>query len=141
MSSVIPTSLREAVAERAKQRCEYCWMPQFATLHKHEPDHIIPRQHGGETNLENLALACFRCNRYKGPNVGSFDPETGDLVAFYHPRQQTWTQHFVLEDNGYVKSLSGVGRVTVKILRINDDERIQERQRLIMAGHYSIEKT
>ncbi|MGE0683500.1 MAG: HNH endonuclease [Candidatus Binatia bacterium] len=30
----------------------------------------MPRRHGGETHERNLALACLRCNRYKGPNVG-----------------------------------------------------------------------
>jgi hypothetical protein len=32
-------------------------------------DHIIARQHGGATELENLALACIHCNRFKGPNM------------------------------------------------------------------------
>lgn len=77
MSSDVPASLRQLIAKRASYRCEYCLLPQAATLYQHEPDHIVPRQHGGETHENNLALACLRCNRYKGPNVGSFDPLTG----------------------------------------------------------------
>ena len=29
-------------------------------------EHIVPRHHGGEDQLENLALACARCNGQKG---------------------------------------------------------------------------
>jgi 5-methylcytosine-specific restriction endonuclease McrA len=89
MSGNIPASLRQLVTERAKGKCEYCLTPQSASAFEHEPDHIIPTQHGGKTKADNLALACLRCNRRKGPNVGSFDPETGALVPFYNPRSQT----------------------------------------------------
>ena len=78
----IPVALRRLVFERAAGRCEYCLLPQAVVVYRHEPDHIIPRQHGGQTEADNLALACTRCNRYKGPNVGSFDPQTGALVPF-----------------------------------------------------------
>jgi len=39
-------------------------------------DHIIARQHGGKAELENLALSCIHCNRFKGPNVAGVDPDT-----------------------------------------------------------------
>lgn len=133
MPSGISTALRRLVTERAEHRCEYCLLPEHAALHKHEPDHILPFQHGGETDAENLALACMRCNRYKGPNVGSFDPETGKLVPFFHPRKQLWSEHFVLHQ-GIIHPLTPEARVTVKIFRINNEERISERQALISAG-------
>ena len=56
--------MRQAVAERAAYHCEYCGLPQKFALHAHEPDHIVPHQHGGESQLQNLAWACLRCNRY-----------------------------------------------------------------------------
>jgi hypothetical protein len=96
MSADISSSLRKLVRERAKNKCEYCLLPQSARVFEHEPDHIIPIQHGGNTSAENLALACLRCNRRKGPNVGSFDPVTGALVTFYNPRTQKWKDHFQL---------------------------------------------
>lgn len=49
MSSDVSDSLRQVVAERAAYRCEYCLFPQSAALHKYEVDHIVPNQHGGET--------------------------------------------------------------------------------------------
>lgn len=137
MTSDIPTELRQLVAERAANCCEYCLMPQVAVLHKHEPDHIIPTQHGGETDEQNLALSCMRCNRYKGPNVGSFDPITGALVPFFNPRKESWIDHFTLE-NGMIIPQPAQARVTIKIFRINDEIRIEERIKLVEAGLYPI---
>jgi hypothetical protein len=74
MRSEIPDNLRHLIVERAGNRCEYCLLPQWAAWHTHEPDHIIATQHGGETEENNLALACKRCNRNKGPNIGSLVP-------------------------------------------------------------------
>jgi len=131
----VSESLRRFVTARAEARWEYCLLPQAAALHTHEPDHIIPRQHGGSTDAGNLALACFRCNRYKGPNPGSLDPLTGERVRFYNPREQRWTEHFRLED-GVIEPLTPQGRVTAIILRLNDDARVTERRALIAAGLY-----
>jgi len=128
--------LRALVAERAEYRCEYCLFPQDAAFHKHEPDHIVPLQHGGMTNQENLALACWRCNRNKGPNVGSFDPVTNLLTPFFDPRKQKWTEHFVLE-GVFIQPLTPEGRVTTKIFRFNDAERMIERKKLLRVNLYS----
>jgi len=84
-------------SEHANYNCEYCRLPQSAAFHKHEPDHIIPLQHGGETENNNLALACMHCNRYKGPNVAFYDPTTGKLVPLFNPRIQNWENHFELK--------------------------------------------
>ena len=86
MTSHLSIHLRQFVFERANSRCEYCLFPQAFSVHRHEPDHIMPLQHGGTTDENNLALACLRCNRNKGPNVGSFDPLTGLLTPFFNPR-------------------------------------------------------
>lgn len=133
MAGDISADLRDLIQRRAQDRCEYCLLPQRATLHKHEPDHIIPRQHGGTSESENLALACLRCNRFKGPNIGSFDPLTALLTPFFHPRRQVWSDHFLLE-RGVLHPLTPEARVTVVILRLNDPERVAERQQLYRAG-------
>ncbi len=135
MSSSIPSVLRQLVIKRAVDTCEYCQLPQSMTLHKHEPDHIVPIQHGGETTAENLSLSCMRCNRFKGPNVGSFDPQTGQLVAFFNPRKHNWREHFKLA-GPYIQPLTAEGRVTAKILRFNDNDRVDEREELIEIGMY-----
>ena len=135
MASEVPVRVRRLVAERAAYRCEYCLLPQAAALHQHEPDHIVPRQHGGETHESNLALACLRCNRYKGPNVGSFDSPTGMLVALFDPRTQQWTSHFAW-NGAIIRPLTPEARVTVRLLRLNDADRVEERQRLTDTGLY-----
>lgn len=131
----VSSELRRLVADRAGRRCEYCLLTEGTAFHRHEPDHIIPHQHGSETHPDNLALACLRCNRLKGPNVGSFDPLTGQLVPFFNPREQDWRDHFSYAE-GMIIPLSAEGRVTAKLLRFNDDERIAERRLLADLGSY-----
>lgn len=131
----VPDSLRQLVAKRAGDRCEYCLFPQSVALHKHEVDHIVPLQHGGETNESNLALACIRCNRYKGPNIGSIDSETGKLISFFNPRVHNWAEHFKLE-GAIIQPLTAEARVTVRILGMNDEDRVMERQYLLKVGLY-----
>ncbi len=135
----LPERIRQEVASRAGYRCEYCALPQAYSLHAHEPDHIVSRQHGGSDNFQNLAWACFRCNRYKGPNVGSFDPATGALVPFFNPRTQEWAAHFAWEGT-QIHPQTAEGRVTVNILRLNDADRLRERQLLIAAGLFFSEQ-
>ena len=135
MADAISVALRQLVIERAAGHCEYCLLSQQVAAHKHEPDHIIPRQHDGETTSNNLALACARCNRFKGYNIGSYDPDSGALVPFYHPRLQEWSAHFQLE-GPIIQPLTPEGRVTVKMLHFNDADRIEERQRLIEVELY-----
>ncbi|GAK58815.1 HNH endonuclease [Candidatus Vecturithrix granuli] len=65
MSVYISAELRRVVHKRAEGRCEYCLMPEFATFAAHEIDHIIAQKHGGQTTLENLALACILCNKLR----------------------------------------------------------------------------
>ena len=69
-------------------------MPRSGYLHALQIDHILTRQHGGETNLENLALACVHCNQRKGPNIAGRDPVTGEVVRLFHPRQDLWEGSF-----------------------------------------------
>ncbi|MGA2120023.1 MAG: HNH endonuclease signature motif containing protein [Bryobacteraceae bacterium] len=66
----------EAVRQRARNRCEYCHLPQEAFRRGFHIEHIVARQHGGSTSLSNLALACWNCNRKKGPNLSGIDPAT-----------------------------------------------------------------
>ena len=130
MATYVSAALRRFVIERANEQCEYCLLPREFAPYPHEPDHIVPTQHDGATDEKNLALACFYCNRHKGPNVGSFDPATGELTPFFHPCKHRWVEHFVLR-GGEMIALTAEARVTIKILRLNDPERVAERRRLL----------
>ena len=69
------------VRSRAHGLCEYCHLPQqFSELRFHV-EHIIPRQHGGTDDAENLALACPDCNLVKGPNLTGIESGTQRVGA------------------------------------------------------------
>jgi hypothetical protein len=131
----VPAELRRTVLKRAGGHCEYCLFPQAFAFLTFEVEHIVAAKHGGLTLADNLALACSYCNRYKGSDPGSFDPETGQLVPFYHPRRQQWADHFRIE-GAQIVPLTAEGRVTVAILQFNNHDRILERQQLLDAGAY-----
>ena len=122
---------REAVAERARHRCEYCRLPEFADPHQaFHLEHIVPRQHGGDDMLENLAWSCSRCNRRKGTNLATIDASSGELVVLFHPRTQAWDEHFVFSE-ARIFGLTAIGRVTVRLLDMNAHHRVQLRRELI----------
>jgi HNH endonuclease len=125
----IPVALRRLVEERANYKCEYCLLPAGVSFFSHEIDHIIAQKHGGVTDADNLALTCWRCNRYKGTDLGSFDPETGVFSFLFNPRSQQWTEHFTFLEVHLV-GLSPSARTTISLLQMNNDERLAERRRL-----------
>ena len=127
--SYIPAALRRLVEERAKYQCEYCLLPAKVAFFAHEIDHIIAQKHRGETNADNLALTCWRCNRYKGSDFGSFDPETRNFSFLFNPRNQEWKSHFIFSEV-LIVGLTPEGRTTVKLLQMNSEERLAERQKL-----------
>ncbi len=96
-------------------------------------EHIIARQHAGPTALENLAWACHRCNRHKGTNLTGLDPESRKIVLLFHPRQNVWAEHFVV-DGARLRGLSACGRATVWLLQMNTERRLERRVELIRRG-------
>jgi len=125
----ISASLRRSVEERANYCCEYCLLPANVAFFSHEIDHIIAQKHGGITEENNLALTCWRCNRHKGSDLGSFDPETGEFSFLFNPRTQQWIEHFTREEL-IILGLTPEGRTTLKLLQMNTPEWLTERQRL-----------
>lgn len=131
----ISTAQRQRISRRAGRRCEYCLLREKQAVKKHEPDHIVPLKHGGLDDDSNLAWACFQCNRYKGSEVGAFDPQTGELVALFNPRSQRWEEHFAVRE-GEIIALSSAGRVTILVLQLNRPTRVAVRRLLMQAGLY-----
>ncbi|MBY0503924.1 MAG: HNH endonuclease [Bryobacteraceae bacterium] len=91
----------------------------------HQLDHIVSRKHGGAPTEDNLALACVACNRHKGSDIAALN-EAGHPVRLFHPRRQTWDEHFRF-DRAVLQPLSDAGEATIRILRLNDPWRIAER--------------
>src|SRR5205823_1139147 len=121
------------VHDRARGTCEYCLLPEAFTLAAHEVDHVVAQKHGGLTEADNLALSCTLCNRHKGSDIASIDPETMALAPLFHPRRQRWADHFRL-DGANLLALTATGRVTVRLLRLNQQERVLERELILAAG-------
>ncbi len=58
----------------------------------------------------------------------------------FHPRNQSWKTHFVLNADGSLAGLTPEGRSTIFVLRMNAVNRIAQRQKLILLGRYPCEK-
>ena len=129
----IPIQLRDLVIARAGGACEYCHIPAFLVFVPHEFDHIVAEKHGGQTVAGNLAYSCAVCNRYKGTDLSSIDPETERLEPLFHPRRQVWSDHFDLI-NTMIVPKTPTGRVTAQLFRFNHSTRVEERRLLIEAG-------
>jgi hypothetical protein len=133
----ISAALRREVRERARECCEYCLIAESQVFFPHEPDHLIARKHGGKTVSENLALACFDCNRFKGADIASIDVVTSQLVQLFNPRVHLWSEHFRLQV-GEIIPLTAIGRVTAHILQLNIAARVEVRERLARIGKYPL---
>jgi len=124
-------ALRSAVRARAGDRCEYCRIRQgelpFAQFHL---EHVVARQHGGSDELDNLAYACQQCNLFKGPNLSSIDPATGEPAWIFNPRQQLWEEHFVMQ-GALIVGTTPTGRATARLLQMNSRDRVALRKRLL----------
>jgi HNH endonuclease len=131
------TTLRDFVRQRAGNRCEYCRLHQRHTpVFTFHIEHIRAKQHGGTDDPLNLALACNRCNRAKGPNLSSVDPVTGQLVRLFNPREDTWETHFAFQDATIV-GRTPEGRATVELLKMNGAKRVRTRATLITRGQFA----
>jgi hypothetical protein len=119
--------LRQSVRVRAAYQCEYCRFPQELSELRFHIEHVIPRQHGGGDEADNLALACPNCNLRKGPNLTGIDPETGEVVRLFHPRRDTWSDHFDYAGSAIVGA-TPIGRTTLSLLQMNDPERRRVRE-------------
>ena len=119
---------RDLVRRRAGDRCEYCLLPQEASpLLTFHVEHIIARQHGGNDSINNLALACDRCNAYKGPNLSTVSHRTGEIIKVFNPRNDVWPEHFRIV-NGMVNGITETGEATVRLLNMNAPRRVQLRR-------------
>jgi hypothetical protein len=133
MENDLPWAARvRQVYERASFYCEYCRTTQAVIGQSMHVDHIDPV--GGD-GLANLCLACPTCNLSKGAATSSADPETGESVSLFNPREQVWLEHFEWVDGGRrIRGLTPTGRATVARLAMNMDRVVVARSLWIRAG-------
>ena len=94
---------RQRVRSRANERCEYCKLRQeHCSLWRNQIEHIVALKHHGSDELENLALACVRCNLGKSSNLdctrtndftrmAMAEYDVGSYIARISHRSQTWS--------------------------------------------------
>jgi hypothetical protein len=135
MAKRISRRTRIHVAARADHLCEYCLIAEDDTFFGCEIDHILSVKHGGSSESDNLAYAYAFCNRYKGTDIASVAQTTTLLARIFNPRIDKWSDHFRLE-NFRIEPVTDIGEVTARLLRLNDHERILERQELSKVGRF-----
>jgi 5-methylcytosine-specific restriction endonuclease McrA len=128
---------REAVVARAGGCCEYCLSQLKFSSDPFATEHIVPRSLGGQTDLNNLALACQGCNGYKYNKIEAIDPGSDQTVPLFHPRKDNWSDHFAW-DEGCTRliGLSPIGRATIEALRINRENLVNLRRVLFAVGEH-----
>ncbi len=126
-------ALERLVRQRADGRCEYCRLPQAWTRAPIEIDHIIARKHRGRTVAGNLAVSCYYCNVYKGPNLTGRDPATGKVTRLYHPRRHKWSYHFRFQHSTLI-GRTAIGRTTIDVLKMNHPQLVALRDILTAGG-------
>ncbi|MGB8698181.1 MAG: HNH endonuclease signature motif containing protein [Thermosynechococcaceae cyanobacterium] len=113
---------RQFVRERAKYLCEYCHSPEQSSSDVFTIDHLIPRSLGGLDEVDNLALACRRCNERRYNFTTAINPQTGEEVSIFNPRLQKWAEHFIWTTDGLkIIGKTPIGRATCYRLDCNDE--------------------
>ena len=98
-------------------------------------EHIIGLQHGGPSSHNNLAYCRSVCNWKKGPNISTILEFGGELIPLFNPRTQNWFDHFEVQ-NGHIEPLTPTGEATVKLLELNQGNKVKERFSMAKAGFY-----
>ncbi len=133
----VTSEQRRAVRERARGLCEYCRSQMRFSTHEFSVEHILPVQRGGESTLDNLALACQGCNNFKFTKTEAEDPLTKNQAPLYHPRRQRWSDHFSWSYDGTrIVGRSPTGRATVAVLQLNRECLVNFREVLYAVGKH-----
>ena len=89
-------------------------------------DHLQPQSLGGDDSIDNLALACRRCNETRYNFTTGIDPETQTEISLFNPRDQEWSEHFIWSvDALRIIGQTDTGRATCNRLDLNDNRRTE----------------
>ncbi|MGG6269663.1 HNH endonuclease [Leptolyngbya sp. AN03gr2] len=119
----ISASTRKLIRQRASYLCEYCHSSEEGSTTRFTLDHAQPKSLEGSDDVDNLILACHRCNMRRYNFTTAIDPQTKRVVRLFNPRAHSWAEHFSWSKDGLkVVGLTAIGRATCKRLDMNDDE-------------------
>ena len=112
--------MRHQIRQRANYLCEYCHASEQWQYVRFIVDHVIPLAQSGADTSDNLALACFHCNRRKADRLTAVDPASGEEIPLFNPRRDVWGEHFIWSADGLlIIGLTPAGRATVAALALN----------------------
>jgi hypothetical protein len=136
--SVVDDATRAILEARAGYRCEYCRLPLRGQVAAFPVDHIIPRMRDGPSNMDNLAVACPRCNSGKWAHTHGIDPVSGESVGLFHPRRDRWEDHFrwSATEPAILEGISPSGRATIARLQMNHARLVETRRLLAAIGAF-----
>jgi hypothetical protein len=137
MSAYVPRALLQLVRRRARDRCEYCRLPQFAQEATFHIDHVQPLVDGGVTHADNLALACVTCSLRKGARTSVRLRGSTKLVPLFNPRRDIWAEHFSWTRAWRLIGRTDTGTATIKALGMNRPAVVGIRQMLVVLGEFS----
>lgn len=101
-----------------------------------EVEHIQPLSIGGQTEFENLCLACPTCNRHKANRVIGLTDE-GAEARLFHPQRDSWLENFDWSVNSTViVGLTEIGVATVNLLRMNRPQLVEVRSLWVIVGKH-----
>lgn len=133
----ISDALQAQVRQCANYLCEYCHASEQWQYVSFTVDHVVPVSLGGINNLDNLALACFHCNRRKTNRLTAIDPQSGEETSLFNPRQNRWDEHFIWSRDGrLIIGLTRTGRATATALAFNRDRVIAIRVADLEVGRH-----
>ena len=78
---------------------------------------------------------CVFCNSFKGSDISGIDKNTRKLTPLFNPRRHRWATHFRWE-GPHLAGRTAIGRVTVALLHINDEYRVELREILTEQGEF-----
>ena len=133
-TTYIPAILRRQITEAADNCCEYCRVPRAVAFAAYHIDHIISEKQGGDTTFSNLALACRLCNLSKGSSIAAWQVHQEALIRLFNPRKDQWSHHFHFRTSGIIVPRTEIGQGTIKVLNLNDLNRVQARGVFIETG-------
>ena len=134
---IIPEEIQQKVRKRAKYLCEYCHASEKWQYVTFSVDHVIPLSQQGTNTFDNLALACFHCNRRKSNKTTAIDPKLKSEFPLFNPREQQWNDHFIWSsDNFFIIGLTSIGKITVNTLLLNRERVINIRAADILVGRH-----
>jgi hypothetical protein len=124
----ISENIQNRVRQRANSLCEYCHASEQWQYVEFTIEHIIPLTKNGTDDFNNLALACFHCNRKKSDKITATDTQSGVELPLFNPRKDSWNEHFVWSADGLsIVGLTPIGLATVTALVLNRERAIDIR--------------